>query len=371
MEKPSISLDLFQYEGENHISIRSNHFKEFNKLFRKLPARWSRSNGCWHLPYNKDNLKLIKEVFQDEVTYNADLLKKKLAVLKANKERKEIKIKFSDCLKEMEEKLKIRRYSESTIKTYISMFTEFLIFYPDIHPKEISEEQIKDYLLYLVNDKKVSSSYQNQSINAIKFYLEQICGGERKEYFIDRPIKEFKLPNVLSEEDIGRIFKEVTNLKHKALLYTIYSSGLRISEALNLKVTDIDSKRKIIFIRGAKGKKDRVSVLSEKLIEVLREYYKKYKPKEYLFEGEKGGQYSARSANLVLKKASLKAGIRKTISIHTLRHSFATHLLERGTDLRYIQNLLGHSSSKTTEIYTHVTKPGFDKIKSPLDNLDL
>ena len=188
---------------------------------------------------------------------------------------------------------------------------------------------------------------------------------------IERPRKENYLPEVLSEEEITSILKAISNLKHKAIIMVIYSGGLRISELINLKVKDIDSDRMQIRISQAKGKKDRYTLLSNKTLLILRKYFTEYKPKEWLFEGVSGGQYADSSIYSIFKKAIASANIKKKVSIHSLRHSFATHLLENGTDLRYIQNLLGHSSSKTTEIYTHITVKGFDLIKNPLDKLDI
>ncbi len=187
---------------------------------------------------------------------------------------------------------------------------------------------------------------------------------------MDRPRSEKKLPTVLSEQEVGNLLNATENLKHKTILMLCYSAGLRLSELINMKIKDIDSSRMQVRIKQAKGKKDRYSLLSVKLLQVLREYFKKYKPKEWLFEGATGGLYSARSIQLIMHDATLKAGITKKVSVHTLRHSFATHLLENGTDLRYIQSLLGHESSKTTEVYTHITTKGFDQIKSPLDKLN-
>jgi integrase/recombinase XerD len=175
------------------------------------------------------------------------------------------------------------------------------------------------------------------------------------------------LPNVLSKEEVLKIIDSTENIKHKTLLALIYSAGLRISEALSMKPKDIDSVRMLIHVKNAKGKKDRYTLLSEKVLTLLREYYLVYKPKEFLFEGQFGGMYSSRSAQIILKHAAKKALIKKTITLHTLRHSFATHLLESGTDLRYIQELLGHSSPKTTMIYTHVSNNSLKKIKNPFD----
>jgi len=265
----------------------------------------------------------------------------------------------------------MKRYSENTIKSYTNHLKMFIQFYPDEDLNTITDEQIKDYLIFLIDERKVSSSYQNQAINAIKFYYEQVLGRPTKKYYLQRPKKEKKLPAVLSEEEVAKILKQISNIKHKAIIYLIYSGGLRLSEVINLKIEDIDSKRKQIWIRGAKGKKDRITLLSDKVLISLREYYKEYKPKLWLFEGADGGQYSSRSVQNIFKLALKKSNIKKHATIHTLRHSFATHLLEHGTDLRYIQELLGHNSSKTTEIYTHITKTGMEKIKSPLDELEI
>lgn len=224
---------------------------------------------------------------------------------------------------------------------------------------------------YLVKQKKVSTSSQNQYINAIKFYFEKVLGREKGYYHIERPIQEFKLPKVLTEKEVSAIFNAVHNLKHKAMLLMVYSSGLRAGELINLKITDIDSEQMRVFVRGGKGKKDRVTILSQKALDVLRQYFKKYRPKEYLFEGQHGSKYSDSSLRRVFISATSTAKISKKVTLHSLRHSFATHLLEKGVDIRYIQVLLGHNSSQTTEIYTHITHKGWEKIQSPLDNLDL
>jgi len=285
--------------------------------------------------------------------------------------RKEDLPNYRPCPEEYLSQLTMKRYSKSTIRTYSDLFEEFINYYPQLDPKEISEKEIIQFLRYLVDERQVSASYQNQSINAIKFYYEQVLGGRRKFYFIERPQRERKLPVVLSEEEVVRLLDVTENLKHKCLLMLIYSAGLRISEALHLQLKDIDQTRKQIVIRNAKGNKDRMGLLSESLLPLLNEYLQLYEPKTYLFEGMNGGKYSSRSAQSVLRRAVQQAGIQKRVTLHTLRHSFATHLLENGTDLRYIQTLLGHNSSKTTEIYTHVSTKALKDIKSPLDRLSL
>lgn len=264
-----------------------------------------------------------------------------------------------------------RRYSENTIKTYLSLFEHFLMYFKTIKPEELTDAHVAEFQNHLVKTKKVSTSSQNQYINAIKFYFEKVLGRDKGFYQIDRPIKEFTLPKVLTEREVGDLLRAVHNVKHKAMLLMIYSAGLRAGELINLRINDIDSEKMRVFVRGGKGKKDRVTILSVKALNVLREYFKKHKPKVYLFEGQSGDKYTTSSLRKVFQKALKSAGITKKVNLHALRHSFATHLLESGVDLRYIQELLGHNSSRTTEIYTHITHKGWEKIQSPLDNLDI
>lgn len=274
---------------------------------------------------------------------------------------------MEEVLRQYKDLLIQKRYSENTQDIYCSYFKDFCIYFREEELQNVTTMQINSYILDLIKSGNISISQQNQRINAIKFYFEKVLGREKQYYELHRPIKEKKLPKVLSKNEVKSIFASSNNIKHKCILMLIYSAGLRRSELLNLKPTDIDSERMLIHINGAKGKKDRISLLSENLLQLLRQYYKEYQPKKYLFEGQKGGKYSPTSVANILKKAALKAGIHKNVTPHMLRHSFATHLLEQGTDLRYIQELLGHESSKTTEIYTHVSKKAIDKIKNPID----
>lgn len=265
--------------------------------------------------------------------------------------------------------LKYRKYSTNTIDTYISCLKRFQYFI-ESSDTEINEQSIKEYLLYL-SEKNYSRSSINQHINAIKFYLEKVLNQPRRTYYIDRPRKEKKLPSVLSKAEVQKIFRQVENIKHKTILTLIYSSGLRISELINLKIEHIDSDRMLIHIKDSKGAKDRMVPLSIKVLELMRSYYKQYDPVTYLFNGEENIQYSATSIRKILHRAARKAFIKKNVTPHTLRHSYATHLLESGIDLRYIQTILGHSSVKTTEVYTHVTTKNLQNIKSPIDEMQL
>ncbi|RXG12195.1 site-specific recombinase XerD [Leeuwenhoekiella aestuarii] len=245
-------------------------------------------------------------------------------------------------------------------------FEHFINHHHDKDLNTLNETHIRAYLQRLIRQNK-SNSYLNQVINSIKFYYEVVLGMPNRFYEIERPRKEHKLPQIISKEEVLSLIAHTNNLKHKCIVELLYGSGLRTSELLNLKIEDIDSKRMLVRIKQAKGNKDRLTLLSQNALLDLRKYYKSWKPKEYLFEGQRGGQYSGQAVVNIVKNASLKARIKVSVTPHTLRHSFATHLLEAGVDLRQIQVLLGHQSTKTTEIYTHVAANTFKTIKNPLD----
>ena len=266
--------------------------------------------------------------------------------------------------------LKSKRYSENTIKTYTEALKSFLIFFNTKEIASITNEDVVYYNNNYILKNNLSHSYQNQVVNAIKLYFKTVQNVSLELDKIHRPKREKVLPNVLSKEEVKAILNAHANTKHKMMLSLIYSCGLRCGELLALQPVHIDSKRNIIMVKNSKGKKDRIVPLSPKILEMLREYYLAFKPKNYLFEGQTvGNPYDNRSLQQVLKQALTKAGITKPVTLHWLRHSYATHLLESGTDLRYIQELLGHNSSKTTEIYTHVSTKSIQQIKSPFDDL--
>ncbi|MBC6368722.1 site-specific tyrosine recombinase/integron integrase [Algoriphagus sp. AK58] len=366
---------VYLLKEKGRLTLRFQFHEDLIQAVKQIPFyRWDTAQKHWSLPYSP---KYEQEIRQKIADLGLELIfREKTESSSENRAKLNTKVFTKTCPPEYLQKLRERRYSPQTLKTYSALFTEFINFFPDREVDELNEKDIMDFSTHLVVNRKVSSSYQNQAINAIKFYYEKVKGGPKKFYPIDRPHREKILPEVCSEEEVISILKNTSNLKHKAILTTIYSAGLRISELINLKIAHIDSKRMQIRVEQSKGKKDRYTLLSTKNLNLLREYIKVYKPHYYLFEGpgsmkENPVSYTARSVQAILKESARKAGITKRISVHTLRHSFATHLLEHGTDLRYIQSLLGHESSKTTEIYTHVTTKGFDQIKSPLDQLDL
>ncbi len=338
-------------------------------LVRSLPyARWDGENHWWSVGYSPMIGFQLEQFCQanDWKLESKQEERMKMQTPKRNKPflQREVPESFA-------EKLTLRRYSYQTVKSYKYLFKEFINYYPDRPIDEITEKEILAYLRYLVQERAVSGSYQNQAINAIKFYYEQVLNGNRKFYYVERPARERALPVVLSEQEVQCLIRATANLKHQCILLVLYSAGLRIGELLTLKLGDVDRNRRQIHLKAAKGKKDRITLLSEKTVNYLDQYLALYCPQEYLFEGAKGGPYSLSSVQALYRQACAKAGIDKKVTLHTLRHSFATHLLERGTDLRYIQALLGHNSAKTTQIYTHISTKALEQVRSPADYLDL
>ena len=375
---PSRTAAQRLYKNELHIvehvkgriKIIARYRIDLTQLIKSFPYRtWDNDNKWWTTVDSEQVIQQLENFCQNndiKIRYFDTRVQK--VSPRIHKDRIP---NYRTCPKEFTEKLIIMRYSESTISSYSSSFEEFINFFHHKKVTEISEPDILEFLRYLVVDRHVSSSYQNVSINAIKFYYEKVLGESRKFYYVERPRKEKTLPVVLNKDEISKMIKLTDNVKHKSIIMLIYSAGLRVSEAINIRIEDIDSKRMMIHIKGAKGKKDRTTLLSEKTLVYLREYYKLYSPEEYLFTGQYGGMYAASSILKIVKTAAKKAGVKKSVSTHTLLHSFATHLLEQGVNLRYIQSLLGHESSKTTEIYTHINSRSFDGIASPLDDLDI
>ncbi|MGA0042049.1 MAG: site-specific tyrosine recombinase/integron integrase [Flavobacteriaceae bacterium] len=267
------------------------------------------------------------------------------------------------------EKLILKRYSHNTVKTYCSCFLKFMLFYERTSIDLLTKKDIQEFILYLIQHEKVSPSTQNQYINAIKFYHEKVLNQPKIVFAIERPRKRNHLPKIITEHEVLGLLRATQNLKHKAITCLLYASGLRISEVIHLNVSDLDFTNHTILIKQSKGFKDRLSIMGEAAALVLKKYLKIYQPKGHLFEGQFGGNYSPRSINKFLKQNAKEAGISVNISAHMLRHSFATHLLDNGTDIRFIQELLGHNSTKTTQRYTHVSQCMLKRIESPIDRI--
>ncbi len=325
-------------------------------LKQQFPARWSASKKCWWVARDQFDYPKFKQVFAPTF---------EIIIPEGIVETKEVVQLPQGYL----ERLKRVRYSDSTIKVYSKYFRDFQTAFPDKDLKEFTPEDINDYMLGVIEKQKISTSQQNQRINAIKFYYEKVLGREKLYFSIERPKKEKLLPDVLSKNEISTMINSTHNLKHKCLIALLYSCGLRRSEAINMELKDVDSDRMLIKVRAGKGKKDRYVQLAKPTLLLLRAYYKKYKPLKWIFEGPNNKPYSTKSISNVVKTAAQRVGIKKRVFPHILRHSFATHHLEQGTDLRYIQEWLGHGSSKTTERYTHVSNKDFIKFKNPIDDL--
>ncbi|MEX2483696.1 MAG: tyrosine-type recombinase/integrase [Brumimicrobium sp.] len=365
----NLTIKLREHRGKNVFMLQFPKDFELITKCKSIGAKYSNTHKGWWLPNNSKNKQLIADTFAEYLVENkaessiAEIKKPKTAAENLTDEHKA-------CIEKYILFLKSKRFADSTIKSYVYSTQLFLAYFKDRPMEGLTIEDIitfnNDYILA----KRLSSSFQNQMVNSIKKFFLVVENRRMDIDAIHRPRREQKLPHVISKEEVKKILEAPRNLKHRAMLSLIYACGLRRSELLNLKPKHIDSNRKLLIIEQSKGRKDRVAPLSDKIIDLLREYYKAYRPKEWLFEGQKGGnKYSAGSLEKVLKQSLIKAKIDKPVTLHWLRHSFATHLLESGTDLRYIQVILGHKSSKTTEIYTHVSTNNLQNIKSPFDDL--
>ena len=373
-----VILKYESHRGQDVLALYMPFELVLNTIAKELGARYSASKRMWWLPQKEGLVNTVFNAYRGTafLDYSAVVkTKSKDAASKASVDTRKpdksvpLSEKLAKTLMEYEKKLRLRRYSENTQRTYKSYFTRFLAATGVYGPENLDTERIKEYLLNEVEKNNYSRSSQNQIVNAIKFYYEKVLGQDRHTYWLDRPIKEKKLPVVASEQEVLSMLEATSNLKHQCIIIALYSTGLRRNELLNLKRVDIDFDRKLIAVRGGKGKKDRMTILSNGLIARLLDYYEDYRPSVYVFEGKPGQKYSATSVGKVLSSACENAGITKNITPHVLRHSFATHLMERGTDARYIQELLGHSSLNTTAIYTKVSQNALGNIISPFDEI--
>ncbi|MGH1437001.1 MAG: tyrosine-type recombinase/integrase [Lewinella sp.] len=349
----------------------------YQQLIQLEGRKWYPKTRIWMVTANKDNWLKIKTSHLS--AYCLTLIPEKNSPKnKQTKEQVSTVAKMMmpaitghqaliyEALLATEQQLRLRHFSWRTIKSYLSQLRMLFLFFPSMPPSSLCIKEISTYLLDKIQKKNWQPATQQQAICAFKFYYSTVLE-LAYDWDIIQPRKGRKLPTVLSQGEVIRLLKTVSNLKHRCILMLIYSGGLRLSELTNLQLKDINYDRRQIFIDSGKGKKDRYTLLSENCLQALQTYLKKYQPKLWLFEGQDGGQYSNRSVQAILRRAVVASGINPRTTVHTLRHSFATHLLEQGVDLRYIQDLLGHASSKTTEIYTHVTSSATDKILSPLD----
>jgi integrase/recombinase XerD len=355
--KIEVKYEPSVHNGKDVIFIRFEKNDQLNTRVKKLVGvKWSQSNKAWYVPDNtayRSKFGIKQKETTTEKFSQIDSLNKQAF------------IRYTETLK-------LKSYSLNTIKTYQNEFAQLLYFLKDSSVNEQDSETIRAYFIYCTEELKLSENTLHSRINAVKFYFEKVLNREKFFFTIPRPKKPFLLPNVLAINQIEKLFSKIHNLKHKTMLYLAYSAGLRISEVVNLKIADIHSDRMVINVKGAKGKKDRTVGLSEGILVLLRKYYISYKPAIWLFEGQyKTEPYSTRSLQQIFNRAKKEARVLQSVTFHSLRHSYATHLHERGTDIKLIQELLGHNDIKTTLRYTHVSTQKIETIKSPFDQLNL
>lgn len=366
ISKEGMPLSIIVSKGKSgRLELEVPYNKDYIARIKTIAGRnWDAENRKWVIPDCRESIEQLTKLFAEEELQ----IDKQVAgdhgisqfIGGASKEK---------LLNSMKDTMKLKGYSPKTIKSYMSNAKLFLQ-YSSKPVEELEKEDIERYLLSLLEVQKCSHSYVNQAVNSIKFFFREVLKKDALSVNLPRPKRENKLPEVLSQKEILKLLGNVDNIKHKAILFLIYSSGLRVGEVVRLKTADIDCSRMLIHIVQGKGRKDRYSVLSKTALDVLEKYREKFRPDYWLFPGgDEGSHITERSVQHIFEKTKEKAGILKKVSVHTLRHSFATHLLEGGVDLRYIQELLGHQSSKTTEIYTHVTEKSIKNIQSPLDKI--
>lgn len=390
-----ITLQPLMHNNKPCIGIYFNQIPALNNIVKRQEnVRWSKTNKCWYMPLNKAAYETFKINISTHAEINNQALKaflqqknkpipqpgvldnKKQHVIHTPTSNSKIIANISagnmQQLHLLTEKLTLKAYSPSTIKTYSNEFAQLLQILKNNPVEKLSIADVKRYMLFAMKQQGISENTAHSRLNALKFYYEQVLGREKFFFEIPRPKRPQLLPKLLNEDEIRRLFNALENKKHKAMLFTAYSAGLRVSELANLKINAIDSKRMQILIACSKGKKDRYVNLSPILLDILRTYISNYIPKPtcYLFESESTGEaYPVRTIQQIFTNAKNKAGILKEVGIHSLRHSFATHLLDKGTDIKYIKDLLGHFSIKTTERYLHVSKQQLVNIISPFDDL--
>jgi len=349
--------------SETTLAIKIPYDVNILPVIKNIPGRkWDHAAEVWHIPDRK-------EYFDAVLESALNSLNRRYQIFIGNPElfnRPEDLLTPDQSLPDLRKELTIRKYSRSTIKSYIYYNLE-LLKHSNKTPGQIEQEDITSFLFSAIREKSITASTVQIILNALKFYYGQML---RQDFIYDitGPKRDKKLPVVLSRSEVLSILDSIENLKHKTIIMLIYSAGLRLNEAITIKKSDIDTDRGVINIKCGKGRKDRTTLLSSTFSNLLKTYLNSYRPEGWLFAGqEKGSHISSRSVQNVFQRAILKAGIEKPVSVHSLRHSFATHLLEQGIDIRYIQELLGHQSPNTTMIYTHVSKSRLGSIKSPLD----
>ena len=391
----TLTLKYLVHRNQEWIQVEGAYGISLNSILQKMGAVYTKTHHSWLLPCKRDQYELLvksltgkynldvshlrsslklKKTFENQkanlpVAEETAIIRKSEATTRVRFDQLSISEQNQSAYTEFRQLLIMKGYSLNTIKNYSNELMVLLRILKQKRLDELSKKQIHSYLLWLILKKGYGESQVNTAVNAIKFYFEQNKFKGRITFDLPRPKKPWVLPKVHDQLRVEKMIGNTENEKHKSMLMLAYGCGLRLSEVIAMRIEDIDSARMVITVKRAKGKKDRQVVLPDVLLMQLRKYYLKYKPKKWLFEGQGGEQYGYRSLQLVFQAAKHRAGIKMKGGIHALRHSFATHLMENGTDIRIIQELLGHNSIKTTMRYTHVSRAQIRKVKSPLDDL--
>ena len=366
-KRPILVFKKIDYNNEQRLLLTFPYRKELVTKIKSLRMfAWSPQLGGWHSTFHASKIKKIEALLKDDAQFGYDRSIGKREAIKKKAKSRTLSEQNKEEIRGFIRYMKGRRYSESSINTYFNLIADFVSYYNNIPLKNLTN---KDVDLYVENEfvpRGYSISSQRQFIGALKLFNNYLGYDSIDNLKLIRPKKTNFLPTVLSKEEVMDLLTATKNLKHRAILALIYSAGLRISELINLRVYHLDIDRKQVLVKNSKGRKDRNVILAKSIVPLLHNYLMTYKPQVYFAEGYNGSIYSAASVRNFLKKSCKQAGIRKKVTPHTLRHSYATHLLENGIDLRYIQELLGHSRPETTMIYTHVTQKDLLAIESPL-----
>jgi integrase/recombinase XerD len=364
-----------QHLGEVRMGVSLPYSVELVKILRGVfpGVKWSKSLQMWHLAPSSNLYSELLKAFRGIIWVEFPLEiqgKNKLETEKTT--RPQLSEDLAEKMNRLDLYMQTKRYSINTRKVYLECLRNFYLFSHPLAPNETTSKDVQHFMEGYIVAKKLSWSYQNQFINALKLFLKVVEGRHWEAEKIERPRSPKPLPKIFSVKQVSTLLGAIPNIKHKAMLSVLYGCGLRSGELLSLTVADLQTQRGMLHVREGKGKKDRYVPISENLLNLLRSYYRTVKTERYLFEGQTPGEkYSARSLALVMKQSLVRNRMNTDYTLHSLRHSFATHLLESGVNLRIIQELLGHSSSKTTEIYTHVSNESLTRIPSPFDNLNL
>lgn len=372
--KKYVELDSIILGGQWQICVRFKFNHDLITVAKSLRMRYDKRYKFWHIYETKYNKQSIITEFGKHATVIASDMTFAVNKLPTTKERVKLDLQLNDLaqmhMKRFDGMLANKRYSSHTRTSYISVLQKFFSFYSDMDPLQLTMDELGKFNNDYIIENNYSVNTQRQLISAIKLFYANTSDHNMRIESMVRPKKSRKIPVILEKHEIKEMIDSTANIKHKTIISALYATGMRRSELLNLKMIDIQRENMYISIKDAKGRKDRNVPLSHQLLILLRKYYKMYRPAKYMFEGSVGMKYSSASVNNIIKASAKRARINKNVTCHTLRHSYATHLLDKGVNLRYIQELLGHSSPKTTEIYTYVRPDYITRVQSPLDDFD-